>query len=115
MPTSTLTADPTGFDIQQMHRAADEASQFLRSIANQDRLLLLCQLSQGEAAVSELESVTGIRQPSLSQQLGVLRREGLILPRKEGKQVYYRIGEPKVLAMLESLYQLFCNPQGEAR
>lgn len=115
MPNTAPTDSTTQFDLQQMHQAAGAASQFLRSIANQDRLLLLCQLSQGEASVGELESFTGIHQPSLSQQLGVLRREGLILPRKEGKQVYYRIGEPRVLAMLESLYQLFCIPEGETR
>lgn len=91
-----------------MQGAADEASQFLRSVANRDRLLLLCHLSQGEQGVSQLETVTGIRQPSLSQQLGVLRREGLISPRREGKQVHYRIADDRALALLEKLYELFC-------
>ncbi len=98
-------------DIAQMQDAAGHASSFLRSIANRDRLLLLCQLSQGELSVSELADSTGIQQPSLSQQLGILRREGLIAPRKDGKSVFYQISEPKVLVMLQQLYDLFC-PEG---
>lgn len=98
-------------DLQRMQLAAAEASRFLRSLANEDRLLLLCQISQGEASVMTLEQLTGIRQPSLSQQLGVLRKEGLVASRREGKFVFYRIADPKVLAMLQSLYQIFCeNP-----
>lgn len=96
-------------DQHKMQQAAAEASLFLRSIANQDRLLLLCQLTEGERSVGELEQLTGIQQPSLSQQLGVLRREGLIQPRKEGKFVFYRVDDPRVLAMLQSLYQIFCQ------
>nr|WP_227500292.1 metalloregulator ArsR/SmtB family transcription factor [Marinobacter nanhaiticus] len=92
-----------------MRNAAAQASHFLRSMANADRLMLLCQLSQGELGVSDLEELTGIRQPSLSQQLGILRREGLIVPRKMGKKVFYSIGEPKVLVMIQQLYELFCN------
>ncbi|WP_165855058.1 ArsR/SmtB family transcription factor [Marinobacter sp. JSM 1782161] len=103
-------------DIHSMRNAADRASHFLRSLANADRLMLLCQLSQGEMGVGDLEAVTGIRQPSLSQQLGILRREGLIQPRKLGKQVFYSIAEPKVLVMVQQLYDLFCdNPAEEAR
>ncbi|WP_111496331.1 ArsR/SmtB family transcription factor [Marinobacter bohaiensis] len=103
-------------DIHAMRNAADRASHFLRSLANADRLMLLCQLSQGEMGVGDLEAVTGIRQPSLSQQLGILRREGLIQPRKLGKQVFYSIAEPKVLVMVQQLYDLFCdNPAEEAR
>ncbi|MCH8498738.1 MAG: metalloregulator ArsR/SmtB family transcription factor [Marinobacter sp.] len=102
-------------NIEVMHQAAGEASQFLKSLANQDRLLLLCQLSQGELNVSALEEATGIRQPSLSQQLGVLRRERLIKPRKEGKQVYYSIADDRVLALLQQLYNIFCaNDSGDS-
>ena len=99
-------------DIALLQEAAGQASTFLRSIANRDRLLLLCQLSQGESSVSELGGLTGIQQPSLSQQLGVLRREGLIEPRKDGKSVFYQISEPKVLVLLQHLYDLFCPDRG---
>ncbi|GAA3554620.1 metalloregulator ArsR/SmtB family transcription factor [Marinobacter xestospongiae] len=95
-----------------MLQSAEQASLFLKSLANRDRLLLLCQLTEGEASVSDLELRTGIGQPSLSQQLGVLRREGLIAPRRAGKQVFYRLADPRVEALLGQLYELFCRPQG---
>ncbi|MDX1634354.1 MAG: metalloregulator ArsR/SmtB family transcription factor [Marinobacter sp.] len=104
-----MTKEHVLVDPERMQDSADEASQFLRSVANRDRLLLLCQLTRGELGVSDLESLTGIRQPSLSQQLGVLRRQGLIQPRREGKQVHYRIHDARALALLNKLYELFCE------
>ncbi|SFM56571.1 ArsR/SmtB family transcription factor [Marinobacter zhejiangensis] len=98
-------------DLKQMQQSAENASQFLRSLANRDRLMLLCHLTEGEACVGDLEALTGIRQPSLSQQLGVLRREGLIEPRKQGKNVYYRIASDNVRAMLAQLYLMFCSQE----
>ena len=74
---------------------------------------LLCQLSQEELCVSDLEQRLGIQQPSLSQQLGVLRREELVLTRREGKHVYYRVADARVLGLLQTLYTLFCDT-GEA-
>lgn len=100
-------ADPV-LDIEALREAADTATDFLRTLANPDRLMLLCQLSNGERCVSDLENDTGIPQPTLSQQLAVLRREQLVLTRREGKQIYYRIADPKVLTMLSQLQQLFC-------
>ncbi|MEE3506003.1 metalloregulator ArsR/SmtB family transcription factor [Pseudomonas sp. 10C3] len=95
-------------DIQQLRANADAASQLLKALANQDRLMLLCQLSQGERNVSDLESLLGIQQPTLSQQLAVLRREGLVKTRRDGKQVFYRISSPAALAVINTLYQQFC-------
>ena len=99
-------------DIQQLRANADAASQFLKALANPDRLMLLCQLSQGERNVSDLVSLRGIPQPTLSQQLAVLRREGLVETRRDGKQVFYRISSPPALAVIQTLYQQFCA--GEA-
>ena len=93
-----------------MRRAATTASGFLKALANPDRLLLLCQLSQGEQCVSELESLVGIQQPTLSQQLGVLREEQLVNTRREGKQIFYSIASQPALAVLQVLYQQFCTP-----
>ncbi len=101
-------------DIDRMRQSAGDAASMLRSLAHQDRLLLLCQLSQGELCVSDLEAQVGIQQPSLSQQLGVLRREGLVATRREGKHIFYRIGDQRVLSLLQTLYLLFCEPQGES-
>ncbi len=101
------TAD---LDIRQIRRAAAEAAGVLRVLANEDRLLLLCQLSQGECCVSELLALLGIQQPTLSQQLGVLRSEGVVTTRRDGKHIYYQIADPRLLTLLETLYQLFCKP-----
>ncbi len=96
-------------DIDSLKANAASASALLKALANQDRLLLLCQLSQGERSVSELEQLLGIQQPTLSQQLGVLRREGLVATRREGKLIHYRISSPEALAVIATLYQLFCE------
>ena len=91
-----------------MRTAAAEAATALRSLGHPDRLMLLCQLSQGERSVGELEELLGIQQPNLSQQLGVLRAEGLVETRREGKRVFYSVKDPKVLRLLGTLYELYC-------
>jgi len=91
-----------------MRAAATAACGLLKSLSHPSRLLLLCQLVRAEACVSELEQATGIVQPSLSQQLGVLREEGLVETRREGKQIYYRLASREAHAVLELLYALYC-------
>lgn len=98
----------TLIDQQKMRDAASAATAVLRALANDDRLLLLCHLSQGEASVGQMERALGIGQPTLSQQLGVMRRLQLVATRREGKQIFYRIDDPKVLMLLGTLYQLYC-------
>lgn len=93
---------------QRMRDAAASTASILKTMANEDRLLLLCHLSQGEASVGDLEVALGITQPTLSQQLGVLRRKQLVSTRREGKQIYYRIASPEVLTLLHTLYELYC-------
>ena len=88
---------------------SERAASLLKSLANPDRLLLLCQLVEGERSVTELEALTGIRQPTLSQQLGVLRNEELVATRRDGKWVYYRIASPEAMAILGTLHQIFCE------
>jgi len=95
-------------DLDHMLAAAAEASRLMKVLANPDRLMLLCQLSQGEHNVGELEAALGITQPTLSQQLTVLREEALVSTRREGKHVYYRIDSPQALAVIRTLYQQFC-------
>lgn len=97
-------------DMQAIQLAAIKASGLLKALANPDRLLLLCQLAQGEHCVSELEGLLGILQPTLSQQLGVLRQEGLVTTRREGKQIFYSIESQEALAVMQVLYQQFCAP-----
>ncbi len=99
---------PPKFDIEQMRISASAATATLKTLANEDRLLLMCQLSDGEKSVSELEALLDIRQPTLSQQLGVLRTEGLVSTRREGKRIYYSIADPRVMEILHTLYALYC-------
>jgi DNA-binding transcriptional ArsR family regulator len=99
---------PDLIDPRVLRRAAEEAVGALKVLANEDRLLLLCQLSQGEMCVSELEEALGIHQPTLSQQLGVLRNEGVVDTRRDGKRIYYSVADPRVLQVLETLYRVYC-------
>lgn len=94
--------------LTQMKASASQASQLLKSLSHPDRLMLLCQLTQGEFCVGELEQKVGLGQPSLSQQLGILRKDGLVNARRDGKQIYYSIANDDALAVLELLYQRFC-------
>lgn len=96
-------------NFDQLKSAAADASSLLKSLSHPDRLMLLCQLVQSEACVQELEQLTGIRQPSLSQQLGILREAGLVATRREGRQIYYRIASEDAMAVMAVLYQRFCS------
>ncbi|MEI7782802.1 MAG: metalloregulator ArsR/SmtB family transcription factor [Betaproteobacteria bacterium] len=96
-------------ELSDMRRAAGQACSLMKALANPDRLMILCQLSQGEKRVGELEALLGIVQPTLSQQLTVLREEQLVSARREGKNIYYSLTSPQALALIETLYQQFCN------
>ena len=96
-------------DTDTLRSAATQAVTALKLLANEDRLVLLCQLSQGEMCVSELEEQLGIRQPTLSQQLGVLRNEGVVNTRRQGKNIYYSVADPAMLEIVAVLYRLYCN------
>lgn len=103
-----MKTTPPVMDIDALRRAAGQAVGALKLLANEDRLLLLCRLSQGELCVSELEEELGIRQPTLSQQLGVLRSEGVVNTRREGKNIYYSVADRSLLDILAVLYRLYC-------
>ena len=103
---------PPVIDPEQLRCAAVQAVGVLKLLANEDRLLLLCQLSQGERCVSELEEQLGIRQPTLSQQLGVLRSVGAVNTRREGQNIFYSVADPATLEILALLYRLYC-PEGK--
>ncbi len=98
-------------DLEKMHIAAEKACRLMKVLSNPDRLMLLCQLSQGEKRVGELEEILGILQPTLSQQLTVLRDEELVSTRREGKNIYYQIASPQALAVMNILYAQFCAPR----
>jgi DNA-binding transcriptional ArsR family regulator len=100
--------------LAQMQAAAQKATRLMKVLANPDRMLILCHLSQGEARVGEMEEVLGIVQPTLSQQLTVLRDEQLVATRRDGKHIYYTLASPQALAVIETLYLEFCCKEGEA-
>ncbi|RCS58160.1 ArsR/SmtB family transcription factor [Parvibium lacunae] len=105
---------PTDLNLSALRLAAMDACALLKTLSNPDRLLLLCQLTEGERCVSELETLLDIRQPTLSQQLTVLRQEGLVATRREGKKIYYQIARTEVLALLQTLHALFCPDVSKA-
>lgn len=98
-------------DLIELQRRSREAAALLKALANPDRLMLLCHLLEQERTVAELGQTTGIAQPSLSQQLGVLRQEALVATRREGKHVHYRVASPAVPALLQALHRLYCAPR----
>ena len=108
MRVFAVTDLPAAPDIDLLRANASAAGQLLKALANPDRLLLLCQLSQGEMCVSDLEQALDIHQPTLSQQLGVLRGEGVVTTRREGKNIFYSVADPDVLQILALLYRLYC-------
>ena len=103
-----MPARPPALSTEALRSAASQAVAALKVLANEDRLLLLCQLAQGEMCVSDLEQALGIRQPTLSQQLGVLRSEEVVQTRREGKSIYYSVADPAMLEILHLLYRLYC-------
>lgn len=105
----TMTTTTTALPLDRMEAAAREACALLKVLSNPDRLLILCQLSQGEARVGELEELLGIVQPTLSQQLTVLRAQELVTTRREGKNIYYSLASGRALAVIETLYREFCG------
>jgi DNA-binding transcriptional ArsR family regulator len=103
--------DTTTLDLDKMKASAAHACRLMKVLSNPDRLMLLCQLSQGEKRVGELEEILGIVQPTLSQQLTVLRDDALVTTRRDGKNIYYQIASAQALAVMNVLFDQFCGPQ----
>lgn len=100
---------PNLLDINSLRDSADKACNLMKVMANADRLLLLCQLSAGEKSVGQMEVLLNIRQPTLSQQLTVLRENQLVSTRRKGKNIYYSISSEPALAVMHALSQQLCN------
>jgi DNA-binding transcriptional ArsR family regulator len=100
---------PAAFDPAAMLAGARAASRFLKALSNQNRLLLLCLLAEGEKSVSELEAALGLRQPAISQQLARLRADELVAARRAGKSIHYSLASEEARRMMVLLYELFCQ------
>ncbi|MCX7184528.1 MAG: metalloregulator ArsR/SmtB family transcription factor [Nitrosospira sp.] len=95
--------------VAAIRASAAGACSMLRVLANEDRLLILCQLIQGARNVGELEELLDIRQPTLSQQLTVLRTEGLVTTERKGKYIYYSLSSQEVIQIMQTLSKLYCD------
>lgn len=104
-----MTVSALNIDLDAMRASASRTCGMLKTLSNPDRLLLLCQISQGERCVGDLEEALDIHQPTLSQQLGVLRDEGLVATRREGKRIYYSIASKEALVVMQVLHDQFCG------
>ncbi|WP_101065349.1 ArsR/SmtB family transcription factor [Roseovarius salinarum] len=100
-------------EMDRMVENATTASNFLKAISHEGRLMILCHLVSGEKSVTELEDLLSARQAAVSQQLSRLRLEGLVVPRREGKAIYYRLADDRPKRILEVVYELFCADEDE--
>lgn len=94
--------------------AVQEATDLLKSLASQSRLLLLCSLVEGEKSVGELASLIGKRDTAVSQQLALLRKDGIVRTRKDGQTVYYRLASAEAAKVIETLHGLYCAAKKDA-
>lgn len=92
----------------QMQRQSESAAAFLKALAHEGRLLILCHLNTGEKSVTELENLLSQRQAAVSQQLARLRMEGLVRSRRQGKTIFYSISDPRAARMIGLMYEMFC-------
>jgi ArsR family transcriptional regulator, virulence genes transcriptional regulator len=96
-------------DLDRMTENAKRASDFLKALAHESRLMMLCILAEGEKSVSELEQELGLRQPTVSQQLARLRADGLVTTRRNGKTIYYSVASEEARTIIGAIYDVFCR------
>jgi ArsR family transcriptional regulator, virulence genes transcriptional regulator len=96
-------------DAERMVDKAKRAAGFLKALAHESRLMILCILSQGEKSVSELEQMLSLRQPTVSQQLARLRTDGLVTTRRDGKTIYYSLASEEARIVVGAVYDVFCG------
>jgi DNA-binding transcriptional ArsR family regulator len=105
-----MRLDTTGDDFEALLDQARKASDMLKALSHETRLLILCILTDGEKSVSELEEIMSMPQAAVSQQLARLRFDRLVTTRRDGRVIYYSIASEEVASMIESLYEFFCKP-----
>lgn len=110
MALPKLKKNATPGEIADLMTQARKASEMLKALSHETRLLILCLLSEGEKSVSEIEEIVSLPQATVSQQLARLRFDRIVTTRREGRMIYYRIADSDVSSVIESLYDLFCQP-----
>lgn len=109
MPLPKLDVTANKGDVDAMMKQARAASDLLKALSHETRLLILCILSEGEKSVSELEDILSMPQAAVSQQLARLRFDRLVNTRREGRMIYYSVADKEVSSVVETLYDLFCK------
>jgi|UniRef100_UPI004048C303 DNA-binding transcriptional ArsR family regulator len=99
----------TKAELKKMQASAEDACRLMKVLSNRDRMMLLCEMAKGEKCVGDLEAALDLHQPTLSQQLTVLRKEKLVSTRREGKQIYYSITSKVALSVIALLYRHYCK------
>lgn len=95
----------------QMSQAADAAAELLKALANRHRLLIVCQLIEGERSVGDLAAFLGIRDSTVSQHLALMRKDGIVSARRDGQTIWYSIASPAARQVIETLYRIYCRPE----
>ncbi len=113
MVTTVLARKPkkADLDLDELLENAKKASEFLKALSHESRLVILCLLTEGEKSVTEIEQLLKLRQPAVSQQLARLRADDLVETRRDGKNIYYTLARPEVRQVIEALHSAFCAPQ----
>ena len=107
MPSEMMMISKT--ELKKMQASADDACKLMKVLSNRDRMMLLCEIAQGEKCVSEMESALDLHQPTLSHQLTVLRKEKIVKTRRDGKQIYYSLSSQVAVAVMSLLYKHYCK------
>ena len=102
--------DLTKFNLADFEASTARATALLRLLGNERRLMILCQLADGELPVGQIQPRVGLSQSALSQHLALLRDDGIVATRREGQSIYYRIVDPAALRLIATLAELFCPP-----
>ena len=116
MSASLANGTPANIEeMNELHDKAAHAVELLKAMANEWRLMILCQLSEGEKTVSELQEILGLSQSALSQHLAVLRREKIVRSRKDAQSVFYSLSGNDASKVMQSLHDVFCKARGETK
>lgn len=107
-PLERHDATASEIDVDQLLANARQASEFLKALSHETRLIILCVLIEGEKSVTELEAMLDMRQPAVSQQLARLRADDLVASRRDGKNIYYSLARPEVIEVIGALQKAFC-------
>jgi len=113
MNEETVSAPEDFEKLGELHDMASHAVELLKAMANEWRLMILCQLAEGEKTVSELQGILGLSQSALSQHLAVLRRERIVKSRKHAQSVTYSLAGDEAPKVMNTLHEVFCETRGE--